>query len=255
MTKIEKAKALINTFTNNDIELAKSLLTPNYIQHNLDFQTGREAFINAVQYLNSAPIKTTVKTIREFQDGDYVFLHNVYNFAGQGDVVAFDVFRFEDDLIAEHWDNIQPLGNKNPSGHTQIDGVISTTKSSNENTKEIVSNFVNDVLHGKNLQNITNYFDKDNYTQHNIDIADGLSGLSNALEQLAKQGINMVYSKTYKVLVDNNFSLVLSEGTFGNKPMAYFDLFRVENNKIVEHWDVMQEIPNQSEWKNSNGKF
>ena len=106
MTNLEKAKALIGTFVNGDVELAKSLLKENYIQHNLAYGTGRDAFLSSVAYLKSAPIKTTLKVIREFEDKDKVVLQSVYNFAGAGEQVAFDIFRFEDGLIAEHWDNL-----------------------------------------------------------------------------------------------------------------------------------------------------
>lgn len=106
MNNIEKAKALINTFVTGDTEMAKSLLKEGYIQHNLAYGTGAEAFCGSVSYLGSAPIKTTVNTIRAFEDGDKVILHTIYNFAGAGEQVAFDVFRFEDGLIAEHWDNL-----------------------------------------------------------------------------------------------------------------------------------------------------
>jgi len=37
--------------------------------------------------------------------------------------------------------------------------------------------------------------------------------------------------------------------------LAYYDLFRIENNQIVEHWDIIETIPPESEWKNTNGKF
>jgi predicted SnoaL-like aldol condensation-catalyzing enzyme len=48
----------------------------------------------------------------------------------------------------------------------------------------------------------------------------------------------------------------MSEGKFGKGDhVAYFDLFRLENNQVVEHWDVIQTIPPKSEWKNNNGKF
>ena len=84
MTNIQKALELINTFATGDTEKAKSLLAEGYIQHNLAYGTGRDAFVGSVEYLASAPVKTTVNNIRAFADGDYVFLHTVYNFAGAG---------------------------------------------------------------------------------------------------------------------------------------------------------------------------
>lgn len=79
---------------------------------------------------------------------------------------------------------------------------------------------------------LTSYFDGDTYIQHNTGIADGLSGLGAALEALAKQGIQMIYNKTYMVLADGNYGLAVSEGTFGGAPTSYYDLFRVENGKF-----------------------
>ncbi len=72
---------------------------------------------------------------------------------------------------------------------------------------------------------------------------------------MAEQGIEMIYDRVHQVLADGNFVLAISEGTFAGKPTAYYDLFRVQNGKIAEHWDVMETILPKAEWKNSNGKF
>lgn len=107
MSNLNKALALINTFAMGDAAKASELLDENYIQHNLAYGTGRNAFVESVEFLASAPVKTTVDNIRAFEDGDKVFLQTVYNFAGAGEQVAFDVFRFnEAGKIAEHWDNL-----------------------------------------------------------------------------------------------------------------------------------------------------
>lgn len=256
MTNIEKAKALINSFATCDTKVAEELLTAGYIQHNLAYGTGRAAFVGAVAYLGGAPVKTTVETIRAFEDGDKVFMQTVYNFAGSGKQVAFDIFRFENGKIAEHWDNLAAIAEPNPSGHTQTDGAVNPTDlDKTEANKKLVEGFVYDVLHGKNMANLTSYFDGDNYIQHNIQIADGLSGLGAALEALGKAGIAMIYNKTYMVLGQGNFVLAVSEGTFGGTLTSYYDLFRVENGKVAEHWDVMETIADKSTWANQNGKF
>jgi predicted SnoaL-like aldol condensation-catalyzing enzyme len=55
MTNKEKALALINTFASGDTEKAKELLAPGYIQHNLAYGTGAEAFVGSVAYLHPLP--------------------------------------------------------------------------------------------------------------------------------------------------------------------------------------------------------
>ena len=257
MSNIQKALELIGTFATGDAKLAASLLDEGYIQHNLAYGTGRDAFVGSVEYLASAPVKTTVKNIRAFEDGDKVFLQTVYNFAGAGEQVAFDIFRFNSEgLIAEHWDNLADVAAPNPSGHTQIDGTteISDLDKTGEN-RALIEAFLEDVMQGKHPEKTPEYFAGDAYIQHNTGIADGLSGLGAALESLSANGIQMIYERTHQVLAQGNFVLGVSEGTFGGKPTSYYDLWRVEDGKIAEHWDVMETIADPADWQNENGKF
>lgn len=257
MRNTEKALELINTFATGDTEKAASLLAEGYIQHNLAYGTGRDAFVGSVQYLASAPVKTTVENIRAYEDGDKVFLQTVYNFAGAGKQVAFDIFRFDHEgKIAEHWDNLAEIAEPNPSGHTQIDHVspVKDLEKTEEN-RQLVKDFLYDVLQGNNAEKTPDYFEGDAYIQHNTGIADGLSGLGEALAALAEQNIQMIYTTVHQVLAQGNYVLAVSEGTFGGAPTSYYDLWRVENGKIAEHWDVMETIADKSTWQNNNGKF
>jgi hypothetical protein len=257
MTNKEKALALINTFASGDSEKAKALLAPGYIQHNLAYGTGADAFVGSVAYLASAPVKTTVNNIRAFEDGDKVFLQTVYNFAGAGEQVAFDIFRFDaDGKIAEHWDNLAAKAEPNPSGHTQVDGYNSLEDlDKTEENRELIKNFLHDVMQGKAPEKTPSYFDGDTYIQHNTGIADGLSGLGAALEALGKQGIQMIYDTVHQVLAEGNYVLAVSEGSFGGAPTSYYDLWRIKDGKIAEYWDVMETIAEKDTWQNQNGKF
>lgn len=253
----KKALELIETFATGDTKKAANLLDENYIQHNLAYGTGRDAFVGSVEYLASAPVKTTVRNIRAFEDGDKVFLQTVYNFAGAGEQVAFDIFRFDaNGKIAEHWDNLSDVATPNPSGHTQIDGPTEAAdKDKTEANRKIVEDFLVDVMQGKHPEKTPDYFDGDTYIQHNTGLADGLSGLGAALEALGEQGIEMIYDTTHMVLADGNMVLGVSEGTFGGALTSYYDLWRVEDGKIAEHWDVMETIADPDTWANDNGKF
>lgn len=257
MTNTQKALELIGTFATGDTKKATSLLAEGYIQHNLAYGTGREAFVGSVSYLASAPAKTTVKNIRAFEDGDKVFLQTVYNFAGAGEQVAFDIFRIDKDgLIAEHWDNLANVAKPNPSGHTQTDGTMEIAElDKTEANRELIKNFLSDVMQGNNPAKTPDYFEGDIYVQHNTAIADGLSGLGAALAAMAEQNIQMIYTTVHQVLAQGNFVLAVSEGTLGGAPTSYYDLWRMENGKIAEHWDVCETIAEKSTWQNQNGKF
>ncbi|MBI3285439.1 MAG: nuclear transport factor 2 family protein [Burkholderiales bacterium] len=246
------------------VELLKSLETgasqpvsyinpDKYIQHNIAAADGLAGFKAFVQIL---PKETTkANPVRVFQDGDFVFAHVAYNVFGPK--TGFDIFRFEDGKIVEHWDNLQETAAQpNPSGHTMIDGATTVTDlDKTAVNKALVRTFVDDILlHGR-MEKFAAYFDGDNYIQHNPYIADQVSGLGKALQEFAKQGLTIKYDRIHAVYGEGNFVLVVSEGSFAGKPTSYYDLFRVQQGKIVEHWDVLETIPARTEWKNDNGKF
>lgn len=244
--------ALLKAIETGESEPVAVINPDKYIQHNLAAADGLAGFGALLQALPQGSAR--VNTIRAFQDGDYVFTHTDYDFFGPK--VGFDIFRFEDGKIVEHWDNLQETAGPNPSGHTMVDGPAeaSDLQRTAEN-KALVTAFVDDILvHGR-MEKLAGYFDGDRYIQHNPQIADGLSGLGSALRAMAEAGVTMTYDRVHRVLGQGNFVLVASEGVFAGKPTSFYDLFRVENGKIAEHWDTVEVIPPRSEWKNENGKF
>lgn len=224
-----------------------------YRQHNLAVPDGVAGLGAVLAQLPKGSAR--VRTVRALEDGDFVVTHTDYDFFGPK--IGFDIFRFENGEIAEHWDNLQETpSSPNPSGRTMIDGPteIRDHARTAEN-KRIVQGFVDDVLlHGR-MDRLAQYCDGDRYVQHNPMIGDGLRALGEGLAAFAAQGTAIVYRRVHRVLAEGDLVLVVSEGTMGGTPTAYYDLFRVEAGKIAEHWDVIQAIPPRTEWANENGKF
>jgi predicted SnoaL-like aldol condensation-catalyzing enzyme len=248
----QKVVALIKSIETGEAGPVGYINPTKYIQHNLGVADGLAGFGALLHQL--PPKSAKANTVRTFQDGDYVFTHTDYNFFGPK--IGFDIFRFENGKIVEHWDNLQETAEPNPSGHTMIDGTTELKDlDKTEANKALVKNFIDDILVNNKMEKLAGYFNGDNYIQHNPQIPDQLSGLSSALSELAKQGIYLKYEKIHKVLGEGNFVLVVSEGYFGNSHNAFYDLFNVENGKIIEHWDVIEPIPSKENWKNNNGKF
>lgn len=251
----EKVVALLNSFNTGDQTPVSYINPEKYVQHNLAVGDGLAGFGDIMKSAPEGGFKANV--IRAFEDGDYVFTHTEYDFFGPK--AAFDVFRFENGKIVEHWDNLAELTPPNPSGRTQLDGATEITdKQKTESNKKLVGQFVEEVLLHGNMDHLTTLVNPSKYLQHNSAVADGLDGLGAALEYFAKNDMVMVYNKVHKVLGEGNFVLTLSEGKFGKAPgehVAFYDLFRLENDQIVEHWDVIETIPEKTSWKNNNGKF
>ena len=249
----EKAIALLESLNTGDTGPVAYINPNKYIQHNLDVGDGLAGFGEVVQ--NAPPQGFKANVHRAFADGDYVVTHTEYDFFGPKD--GFDVFRFEDGLIVEHWDNLTDITPPNPSGRTQFDGPTKITDIEKTTAnKAVVEGFVTDVLMNGETDKLTVYINPEKYLQHNSAVADGLDGLGAALKYFADNGLVMEYDNVHKILGQGNFVLSMSEGKFGeNEHSAFYDLFRLENGQIVEHWDVIQPIPPKTEWKNSNGKF
>lgn len=253
MSNKSKVTALLKSIETGD-STPVTYINPNkYIQHNLAVGDGLAGFGAVLQQLPKGSAK--VNTVRVFEDGDFVFAHTEYNFFGPK--VGFDIFRFENGKIVEHWDNLQETPKqKNPSGHSMIDGVKTVTDlQMTEANKALVHNFVDDILVKGKLDKLASYYDGDQYIQHNPHIGDGLSGLGAALQAMAEQGITIKYELIHKVLGEGNFVLVVSEGSLAGQHTSFYDLFRVENGKISEHWDTIEAIPTKEQWKNGNGKY
>lgn len=238
-----------------DSVAVKKFFAENYIQHNPHIPTGIAPVLSFLPALKKAG--TTYQNHRILQDGNFVVMHNTYNNAeafGAKEVVTFDVWRLENGKVAEHWDAVTAKAKPNPSGRTQVDGEtqIADLDKTDEN-KAIVKNFIDDVLFGKAPEKITDYISTELYLQHNSNIKDGLNGLNEAIQYLISQNNMFTYKTTHKILGEGNFVLSISEGEWNNKPTSFYDLFRLKNGKIVEHWDVIQEIPEKQ--ANENGMF
>ena len=243
---------LVKCIETRDKKALECINPEKFIQHNLSIGDGLKGF---QAYLDSLPTGSTkVRTVRVLQDGDFVFAHSEYDLSGPK--VGFDIFRFEDGRVVEHWDNLQDAASgPSPSGHTMTDGP--TTPSDLERTdlnKALMRAYMADLLQGRRDRFAT-YFDGSRYIQHNPWVADDLAGLFSGLQALAKRGLAVKYDRVHQVLGEGDFVLVVAEGAFGAAPTSYFDFYRIQGGRLAEHWDTLQPIPPSADWKNDNGKF
>lgn len=248
-------EALENTLLAGDVDAVDQYFAEDIIQHNEMFADGIEAQKGVVGFLGgSGDFKA--EYVRVIADDDLVAVHARYEGFGETPVIGFDVFRVENGKIAEHWDNLIPEAAPNPSGRTQIDGATEITDlDKTEANKALVEEFITKSLIEHAEVNFTDYISPVTYAQHNPMVADGLEGFGAFMAQMAEQGISMDYTQVHKVIGEGNFVLTLSEGALGGEPTAFYDLFRLEDGLIVEHWDVIAPMPGPDAPHNEAGKF
>lgn len=132
-----------------------------------------------------------------------------------------------------------------------IYGNASTPINKQENNKQIVVNFYNLALNEKNFDAAAQYLGN-YYKQHNPLVADGAEGFKQFIQYLQKN-FPQSQSKIIKVFADGDFVIlqVHSIRQPGSRGRAIIDIFKLQDGKIVEHWDVAQDIPEKSANKNS----
>ena len=122
-----------------------------------------------------------------------------------------------------------------------------------EANKKTVLEFYEAAINQKDFDKAAPYIGS-RYTQHNPNAADGPEGLKRFLAFL-REKFPQAHSEIKQVFAEGDYVIlhvhaVREPGTRGN---AIIDIFKLETGKIVEHWDVVQPIPEQS--ANGNGMF
>lgn len=244
----------------NDVENLKPLDGPlvryisgeRYVQHNVNVEDGRDAIVALHDIL---PRDTTrSRVLRALQDGEFTAVHVDYDLWGPK--AGFDIHRWEDGLIVEHWDNLQEAPSRpNPSGRTMFDGAAEIGDPANTvASKALVEEFVSRVMVGRVEGAAARFFAGDRLLQHNPFLTDGAGVFLGHVGAAGGEGA-VRYDELHMLIGEGDFVLAVSEGRVGDAPVAFYDLFRVEDGAIAEHWDVVEEIPPRGSWKNDNGKF
>ena len=230
-----------------------SVISPNqYIQHNPQTHTGREGL--AALFSRLSKTSPRVNVVRGFFDGDYVFGHTEYDFSSRR--VGFEVFRFEGDFAVEHWDNIQPREGPNLSGHSMVDGPTEATDLQwTEANRRTARGFVERVLVDRELEALDRFVSGDAYVEHHPHGRDGRAALRARLQGSWRGPAEVTYERVHRTLAQGNFALTVSEGHKGARHTAFYDLFRLEDGLIVEHWDVIGPMPGADAAHNEAGKF
>jgi predicted SnoaL-like aldol condensation-catalyzing enzyme len=225
-----------------------------YIQHNVRLEDGLGPIL---QFMDDLPVDCTKVTVcRAIEDGDYSVLHADYILGDWGPMVGFEIHRWEDDRIVEHWDNLCPTPTqKNVSGRSMTDGATEVVDlERTQSNKALVYEFTKKILVDREPSSLFNYFTDGALVQHSPHYGDGVQSFEAMVKAWQADG-ETAYHRMHLLLGEGNMVLVISEGIFKNKPAAFYDLYRLANDKIAEHWEVFETIPPCDTWKNSNGKF
>lgn len=122
-----------------------------------------------------------------------------------------------------------------------------------ETNKKVVIDFYEKGLNQKDFEAAAQHFGP-RYIQHNPNAPDGIEGFK-AFIAMRKEKFPNAKSEIKRAFAEGDFVILHVHGMRepGERGVAIIDIFRLENGKIVEHWDVVQPIPEKP--ANNNGMF
>jgi predicted SnoaL-like aldol condensation-catalyzing enzyme len=220
------------------VDLLESLFDTNVTLHITGANSGSTGEASHLQTLknNNPAYVATVKHIGA--DGDYVAVHwhmsakpdNEFN----GKAVV-DVYKLTRGKVVDHWHLTQNLNEPTASGNSLFSDLYKytdtkplATQESEAANKLLVTSTYLGLFNDKNLslidQNIA-----PGYLQHNPYVSNGSEALRNFVSSRTPGGLSF-----FATISDDD--LVWTFG--GNGNLTLVDIFRVDNKKIVEHYDV-----------------
>lgn len=124
----------------------------------------------------------------------------------------------------------------------------------NMTTREVMDEFIPLFFEQRNAELAFEKWVHPDYINHNPMARSGRDAAVDFLQPFFDANPQARYI-VHRVLVDGDLAAVHNEARFNpdQQPSAVVDIFRVEDCKIVEHWDVIQQVPEQS--MNDNTMF
>lgn len=247
-TQVEKVHAIFAGISAGDADAAvRHIDGERFVQHNPYAADGVEGL---TQFIREAPrdqLQLTV--VRALEDGPFVVIQAQGQRSGRN--IFFDVFRFEDGLVVEHWAFSAIDAPPNKSGHTQLDGPIDAQDLENtEKSKAFVRRYYETFHIGGDHSHSEQYFADEVMIRHEPGVQDGVSEFLKDVEVLMQ---HRSIDSVQLLIGQGDLVFLAAKGTHEDKPCVYIDLYRVEREKIVEHWGFPEMVPPPEEWKNDNG--
>ncbi|MET8078982.1 nuclear transport factor 2 family protein [Streptomyces sp. NPDC005303] len=258
--KAVAVRVLKGVFEQGDTAVVDRFVRPDYIQHNPFAPDGADTLKGLATSAHAQFPDARYDVKRVISDGDLVLVHsNVVLTPGTRGSAVFDIFRFQGGKIAEHWDTGQNVPDSSVNGNDMF-STVSWPQTSQpgpgfltEYNKKLVTAAFDQLIVRKDLSAIDRYWGPE-YHQHNPGIADGIAGAKDGLGAYFKAFPQLSVSRK-RVIAEGDLVAVHSHyvPAPGERGQAVVDLFRVRGGKIVEHWDVLQDVPASS--ANDNTMF
>ncbi len=244
---IETLDQIFQAIFAQDWDTMRGLYADNYVQHNPEMRDGKEGVIDLFKPLNYETLVYEKKM--SIAEGPYITALSKLQYSPESpELVVVDINFIRDGQSREHWDIIQPTGGKpNAAGRTLFESAYTDTVEVSPQTltqnKQLVADMFNVLFNEKKLTRVADFFGE-TYYQH----ADGDDGYQSVLDDFRKFPDVQVDIK--RIIGQNDLVLAHTKISTGGMDFSRADIYRVRDAKLVEHWAVMQPIPDHMEHRN-----
>ncbi|WP_338895320.1 nuclear transport factor 2 family protein [Streptomyces sp. TG1A-60] len=257
---------LTQLFEEGNLKVADRYIRENYIQHNPVAPDGRESIKSFIRDWTARYPDHKYNIKRVLAQGNLVLVHaNPVYEPGTRGVAVVDIFRFDKQgMIAEHWDTVQDVPPTTVNGNDMF-GTISNPHTDQPSgprwktplSEKIATRYFDTLLVDKNPDAVR--YLAPEYYQHNPTIPSGSAGLREQFTDFFRQFPNLIVERK-RVIADKDYVAIhahyrLSPEDLGQSVVDIFRVAKQKNGelKIIEHWDVVQDVPATS--ANDNTMF
>jgi predicted SnoaL-like aldol condensation-catalyzing enzyme len=169
-------QAMIDIIRKKDATAVDRYFGEPFIQHDPNLTDGLAGIKSFAAEIAKSP-NANIKIYRTLVDEDFVLLHSSYEGVARygGPTIAFDLFRFKDGKIVEHWGGQEPEAPPNLSGRTQVDGPTEIVdREKTEDNRTLVRTYRETVIVSLRFDRIEDFIDA-HYAQHASKIGDGIA--------------------------------------------------------------------------------
>ncbi|MEM6304203.1 MAG: nuclear transport factor 2 family protein [Pseudomonadota bacterium] len=223
-----------------------------YTQHSTGVGDGAEGFLAFFEPFVERNPKRDIQILRIFEDGPWVFC-SAYQSLNDGAAqwVTMDMFYTDaGGLILEHWDTIAAYEAVTASGQDMVGGAREVdTAADTAANKALVLEYTKQVRQEDDHAKLDQYVAPD-LIEHAAPIAAGQDGLKAWLSSQAAGRYEMLFH----LMGQGDFVVTYGKRHAQGQDIAVFDLYRVAEGRIAEHWMNEEQIGPRETWGNS-GKF
>jgi predicted SnoaL-like aldol condensation-catalyzing enzyme len=237
-------------FIERDAQAAREFLASEFIQHHPAINEGVDgmtAWINA-QRIQMPEATRAIK--RVLTDGAHVIVQaHLTNGADDEGAVTGDIFRLEEGRIVEQWGIVHPITpSPDPSNPNDVFGSnsapypVQTSVAQERRNLALATGFYHVALNEKDWERAEQYMGP-YYQQHSVYMADGRQAFRELVERIQREFPNNL-GLVKQSFADGDMVVLNLEVTRDKGGLAYnvIELMRLENDKVVEHWDIFQRL-------------